>query len=429
MIPRYTRAEMAEIWSDESRFKIWLEVETLALEAMAEANLAPRQAAIAVRKKAKVSTTRILEIENQVHHDVIAFLSAVSESVGDEARFLHRGMTSNDLLDTTFAVQLTRSADLILEGINNLLVSIAKRAEEFKYTACVGRSHGIHAEPTTFGLKLAGWYAEILRQKNRLISAKNDVAVGKLSGPVGTYASLPPQIESYVLSRLDLAPETVATQVVARDRHASFFLALAQLGGSIERICVEIRHLQRTEVGEVFEPFGSQQKGSSAMPHKKNPILTENLTGLARLLRSYSITALENVPLWHERDISHSSAERVIAPDGCIIADFMLARLEKVISGMVVDSKRMADNLELTGGRVYSGTLLLALVDAGIMRDDAYKIVQDLALADDSEGNFKERAINDQQLISLLGKENVKKCFAIDPHIKYVDMIFERTFA
>ena len=428
MIERYSRAEMRAIWTDDSKYSIWLEVELLALEAMEDAGLAPKDVAKEVRSKAKVSAKRVLEIEKEVHHDVIAFLTNVAESAGPNARFLHRGMTSNDLLDTTFAVQLARSGKLILEGLDKTLEAIKKRAYEFKDTPCVGRSHGIHAEPISFGVKLASWYAELLRQRERFVDAISAVSVGKISGPVGTYASLPPEVERSVLEKLNLEAETVATQVVSRDRHAAFFSSLAQIGGSLERFCVEVRHLQRTEVGEVAEPFGSSQKGSSAMPHKKNPILTENMTGLARLLRSYSIAALENVPLWHERDISHSSVERVIAPDACILTDFCLLRFEKVVSGLVVYPEKMIENLEITEGKVFSGTLLLALVDAGVSREDGYRIVQNHALAEDAN-TFQQRVESDAELIKLLGEEKVAECFSIEPHLRHTDMIFERTFA
>ncbi|MCB0331084.1 MAG: adenylosuccinate lyase [Bdellovibrionales bacterium] len=435
MIPRYSREEMSSIWSDNERYAIWLEVETVALEEMAKVGLAPVEAAKEVRAKAKIDVQKIFDREAEVHHDVIAFLDVVADSVGPSARFLHRGMTSNDLLDTTFGVQLKKSAELIDSGILALLEAIKTRAYEFKMTPCIGRSHGIHAEPTSFGLKLATWYAELSRQRKRFLAAADDIAVGKISGPVGTYASLPPAVEEAVLKALGLRAEDVATQVVNRDRHANFFAALAQIGGSIERFCVEVRHLQRTEVGEVSEPFGSGQKGSSAMPHKKNPILTENLTGLARILRANAIAALENVPLWHERDISHSSVERVIAPDSCILADFMLARMKRVVDGMVVKPDAMMRNLELTGGLVFSGTLLLALVDSGIERDTAYRMVQrpalEYAALENSEGRsgtFKERVLADEELCSKLGKEKIEECFSLDRHLAHVEMIFKRVF-
>ncbi len=429
MIPRYSRPEMELIWSDKTRFEIWLEVETLALEAMAQQGLVPAEAVQEVRKKAKIDPARIFEIEREVKHDVIAFLTNVAESVGPSARFLHRGMTSNDMLDTSFAVQLTRSGALILTGIDALLAALKKRAHEFRTTVCVGRTHGIQAEPISFGVKLAGFYAEIKRQRERFERAVKSVAVGKLSGAVGTYASLPPEIEQFVLNKLSLQPETVATQVVARDRHAEFFLAIAQLGTSIERLCLEIRHLQRTEVGEAEEPFASGQKGSSAMPHKKNPILSENLTGLARLLRGYAWSALENVPLWHERDISHSSVERVAAPDACIVADFMLHRLQGLIAGLVVHPERMRVNLEASNGLVFSGTLLIALADAGISRENAYRMVQKHALITEPQGpSLQDRVTADAEIVQALGAEKIAHIFDLSRHLQHVDMVFDRTF-
>ncbi|MCI5065624.1 adenylosuccinate lyase [bacterium] len=438
MIPRYSREEMSSVWSEEEKYRIWLEVETLALEEMVRHGLAPEGVEKEVRAKAEVHVKKIQEREAEIHHDVIAFLDCVADTVGPAARFLHRGMTSNDLLDTTFGVQLKRSAELIDQGIGALLESIERRAREFKTTPCIGRSHGIHAEPTSFGIKLATWYAELARQRKRFLAAAEEVAVGKISGPVGTYASLPPEIEAQVLSALGLTPEDVATQVVSRDRHAAFFSSLAQIGGSLERFCVEVRHLQRTEVGEVEEPFGSGQKGSSAMPHKKNPILTENLTGLARVLRSHALAAFENVPLWHERDISHSSVERVIAPDACILCDFMLARMKRVVDGMVVKPEVMERNLNLTGGLVFSGTLLLALVDSGIERDVAYRMVQKPALeyaqaggsesAGAREESFRTRVLADEAIRAALGEKEIEECFSLDRHLAHVDLFFERVF-
>jgi adenylosuccinate lyase len=430
MIPRYSRPEMTQIWSDQARFEIWLKVETLALEGMVKVGLAPKSALDAVVNKGKFSTERILEIEEEVKHDVIAFLTNVAEHAGPEARFLHRGLTSNDLLDTSFAVQLQRAGKLILEDLDQVLKVIKLRAEEHKYTPTVGRSHGIHAEPTTFGIKLISWYAELVRQRKRFVNALESVCVGKIAGPVGTYASLPPEIESHVLKALELGVEAVPSQIVHRDRHAEFFSSLAQLGSSIERACVEIRHLQRTEVHEVEEPFGSGQKGSSAMPHKKNPILTENLTGIARLLRSYAQTALENVALWHERDISHSSAERVIAPDACILADFMLARFKRIVEGLVVLPENMQRNMDISRGLVFSGSLLLALVDAGVVREDAYKLVQKHALPSWSGGpDFKQRVVSDPEVAKYLKAEQLEEVFSLKRHFAHVDMIFSRALS
>lgn len=427
MIARYSRPEMSQIWSDETRFQIWLEVETLALEGMVNAGLAPQSALDAVKNKGAFNTARVFEIEEEVKHDVIAFLTNVAEYAGPEARFLHRGLTSNDLLDTSFAVQLKRAGELILKGLDEVCESIKKRALEHKHTPTVGRSHGIHAEPTTFGIKLISWYAELKRQEKRLEAALKSVCVGKIAGPVGTYASIPPSVESLVLERLQIGVEEVPSQVVHRDRHAEFFCALAQLASSIERACVEIRHLQRSEVHEVLEPFGSGQKGSSAMPHKKNPILTENLTGLARVIRGYAQTAMENVALWHERDISHSSAERVITPDACILADFMLARFKRIVDGMVILPESMKKNMDLSRGLVFSGSLLLALIDAGVVREDAYRLVQKHALPTWEGGaTFKERVIGDPEIAKLMTEAQLEDVFGFGRHFAHVEMIFER---
>ncbi len=427
MIPRYSRPEMTKIWSDEQRYQIWLQVETLALQQMAEEGQAPAEAFEAVKKKGAFEVDRVQEIEKEVKHDVIAFLTNVAEHVGPLSRYVHRGMTSNDLLDTTFAVQLKTSGELILKGIDELAEAIKCRAEEFKYTPCIGRSHGIHAEPTTFGIKLISWYAEVRRQRRRFVAALEDVCVGKIAGAVGTYASVTPTVEAHVLKELGLKPETVPSQIVHRDRHAAFFQALAGLGASIERFAVEVRHLQRTEVREAEEPFTKGQKGSSAMPHKRNPILCENISGLARLLRSYAGTALENVPLWHERDISHSSAERVIAPDACILSDFILSRFKGVVEKMVVYPDRMLENLEFSRGLIFSGTLLLALVDNGIVREDAYRLVQTHALAAWEGGDsLQQRVENDPEISKIVPREKIAAVFDLKKHLAYVDLIFDR---
>lgn len=427
MIPRYSKSEMTDIWSDKSRFSIWLEVETLALEGMVREGKAPAEALQAVQEKGAFDVDRVLEIEAEVKHDVIAFLTNVAEHVGPYSRYVHRGMTSNDLLDTTFAVQLKRSGALILQELDAVCEAIQVRAEEFKYTPTIGRSHGIHAEPTTFGLKLASWYAELRRQRRRFLLALEDVCVGKIAGAVGTYASISPEVEALVLGTLDLQPETVATQIVHRDRHAAFFNTLAQIGTSIERFSVEIRHLQRTEVREAEESFSAGQKGSSAMPHKRNPILTENLTGLARLLRGYAVTALENVPLWHERDISHSSAERVIAPDACIVTHFMLHRFSSVVKNLLVHEDRMLENLESTRGLIFSGTLLIALVDNGMVRENAYRLVQKHALAAWEGGaSLKDRVLSDSEITAAVSKEVLEAVFDLKRHLQYVDFIFDR---
>ena len=430
MIPRYSRPEMAAIWSDESRYAIWLEIETLALEAMVQEGLVPPAALEQVKAKAGFSAQRINEIEEEVKHDVIAFLTNVAENVGPAARFLHRGMTSSDVLDTGFAVQLMRSGRLLAADIEELRGVVRRRAEEFKNAVCIGRTHGIHAEPITFGLKLASWYAELSRGVRRLEQAINEISAGKIAGAVGTYASVSPRVEGHVLQRLGLKAETVASQIVHRDRHAVFFTTLAVIASSIERFAVEIRHLQRTEVRELHEPFSSKQKGSSAMPHKKNPILCENLCGLARLIRGYAAAALENVALWHERDISHSAVERVIAPDACITMDFMLRRFTRVVEGMIVDVERMRENLEYSAGAIFSGTLLLALVDAGVTREDAYRMVQKHALAGwESKASLQQRVAGDPEIGKLLAHDKLAAVFDLSRHTKQVDLIFERTFS
>jgi len=427
MIPRYSRPEMQAIWSDESKYAIWLEVELLALKKMAELGLAPKGSFENVSKKAKFKVARIQEIEAEVKHDVIAFLTCVVESAGPEATYLHRGMTSSDLLDTSFAVQLARSGALIHQDLSEVLDALKARAIEFKYTPCIGRSHGIHAEPTTFGLKLLNWYAELKRHAERFDAALEEVKVGKIAGAVGTYGSLNPSIEAFVMKELELRPETVSTQIVARDRHALFFNELALLATSIERCTVEIRHLQRTEVREAEEQFTKGQKGSSAMPHKRNPILSENLSGLARLLRGYAQTAMENVVLWHERDISHSSAERVIAPDACILTDFMLTRFKTLITGLQVYPERMKANLESTRGLIFSGALLVALVEGGMQREEAYKIVQKHALeAWESAPGLRKRVENDPSIIGNISKQKLDEVFDVRRQLQHVDFIFDR---
>ncbi len=427
MIPRYSRAQMSEIWTDETRFRIWLEVETLALEQMVQEGVAPVEALKEVQAKASFKAERVLEIEEQVKHDVIAFLTNISETVGPAARFLHRGMTSSDLLDTSFAVQLRRAGTLIVQGIDEALAALRTRIEEHRHTPCIGRSHGIHAEPTTFGVKLASWYAELNRNRERMLQAIEQISYGKISGAVGTYASVSPAVEAFVMQRLGLQPETVATQIVPRDRHAAFFNALALLASGIERAAVEVRHLQRTEVREAEEKFSVGQKGSSAMPHKRNPILSENLSGLARLVRGYAISAMENIPLWHERDISHSSVERVIAPDACIVVDFMLARFRSLISGLVVHEQRMRENLDYSRGLVFSGTLLIALVDHGVTREDAYRLVQKHALAAwDGGGTLQERILGDADILAQVPRAKLDAVFDLKHHFAHVDLNIDR---
>jgi adenylosuccinate lyase len=431
MIPRYSHPEMLALWGEENKYKTWIEVELLAAEGMEKVGLIPSGTAASIRAKASIDVERILQIEDEVKHDVIAFLTSLAEQVGEPARFLHRGMTSSDLLDTSLAVLLKQAGGLILKEIDGLLARLKERAYEFKLTPTIGRSHGIHAEPTTFGVKLASFYAEIQRRRIVVEAALKAVSVGKLAGAVGTYASLPPAVEAYVFEKLGLISETVPSQIVHRDRHAEFFSSLALLGCSLERIAVEIRHLQRTEVGEVEESFSKGQKGSSAMPHKKNPILCENLTGLARLLRSYSQAALENVPLWHERDISHSSVERVIAPDACTTCHFMLVRMQQVIAGLVVHPERMKENLDSSRGLVYSGTLLIALADKGIAREEAYRIVQRNALScwqDRAGPDFLTRLKEDAEVRKFLTEGEIGALFDIEKHLHHVDTLFERAF-
>jgi adenylosuccinate lyase len=436
MIARYSRPEMAALWSDEAKYRIWLEVETLALEGMVGIGLVPASALESVKKKGGFDIVRVLEIEKEVKHDVIAFLTNVAEHVGPDARYLHWGMTSSDLIDTAFSVQLCRATDLILKESTALMEAVKAQAFKYKNTVCVGRSHGVHAEPTTFGLKLAGWYDELKRQRRRVRAAREDIAVGAISGPVGTYAHLSPEVEAHVCKQLGLHPAPVTTQVISRDNHAALFLAFAQLGATLERIAVEIRHLQRTEVREVEEPFRKGQKGSSAMPHKRNPELSENITGLARMLRAWASTALENVALWHERDISHSSVERIIAPDITVTLDFMLARMVYVISDLQVYPENMKRNLDLTRGLVYSATVLPALADKGISREEAYAIVQKHAFdtwAEIDAGNqdgksLLQRMQEDSKVTALLSAEELKDLFSVRRHVAHVDDIFNRVF-
>ncbi len=420
---------MTAIWSDEGRFAVWQEIELLALEARAARGEVPDDDVRACRERAAFQVDRVLEIEKTTHHDVIAFVTNLVENIGDEGRHLHYGMTSSDLVDTSFAVQLQKASELLLDDMQRLLDAIKTRALEHRGTIMVGRTHGIHAEPTTFGLKLALWHAAFARRLRRLKSAVETVRVGKISGAVGTYAHLPPEDEAYVLERLGLRPDDVATQVIPRDRHAELFTAFAEIASVIEQVAVEIRHLQRTELREAQEAFAKGQKGSSAMPHKRNPILSENLTGLARTIRGYCLPALENVALWHERDISHSSVERVIAPDATIALDFALNRLTRLIEGLVVFPERMIDNLNLTGGLFFSQTVLLRLVDAGLSREDAYKLVQANAMRVwDEGGGFAEYLKEDPAVLEHLSVEQIDACFDFKPLLDRVDQLFERVF-
>jgi adenylosuccinate lyase len=429
MIPRYSRPQMTEIWTQETKFSIWLEIETLATEAMAELGVVPKAAAQAVRARGGFSISRIDEIEREVKHDVIAFLTSLSEHVGPEARFVHQGMTSSDVLDTCFNVQLVRAADLLLADMDALLAALKRRAIEHKDTLCIGRSHGIHAEPTTFGLKMAFAYAEFARGRDRLAAAREEVATAKISGAVGTFANIDPRVEAHVAAKLGLKPEPISTQVAPRDRHAMYFATLGVIASSVERLATEIRHLQRTEVGEAEEFFSAGQKGSSAMPHKRNPVLTENLTGLARMVRSYALPAMENVALWHERDISHSSVERMIGPDATVTLDFALSRLTGVIDKLVVYPEKMRENLEKGGGIVHSQRVLLALTQAGVSREDAYRLVQRNAMAAwQGGGDFLALLKADEEVAKALPVEKIEACFDLGYHTKAVDEIFGRVF-
>jgi len=433
MIPRYSRPEMANIFEQENKFRIWLEIETLALEKMAELGVVPESAAKTLREKGDFDIDRINEIEAEVKHDVIAFLTSVAEYVGEDSRYVHQGMTSSDVVDTAFAVMLTQAADIIIEDIEKVMAALKKRAEEHKDTLCIGRSHGIHGEPTTFGLKLSGHYAAFKRARDRMIAAKNEVSTITISGAVGTYATADPSVEAYVAEKLGLRPETVATQVIPRDRHAMFFATLGVVASSIENIAVEIRHLQRTEVREAEEYFDPKQKGSSAMPHKRNPISSENLTGQARIIRAGVVPALENVALWHERDISHSAVERTILPDALISADYALNRLAGVVDKLLVYPERMKHNLEMTGGLVFSQRTMLALTQAGILREDAYRIVQKHAMnvwADRSTGkgslNLRDALETDSQVTEKLDKSALDAIFSYDAYTKNIDSIITR---
>ncbi|MEM8587303.1 MAG: adenylosuccinate lyase [Pseudomonadota bacterium] len=429
MIPRYSRPEMAKIWEPENKFRIWFEIEAHACDAQAELGVIPREAAETVWKKGKWEIARIDEIERETHHDVIAFLTNLAEHVGPEARFVHQGMTSSDILDTTLAVQLKQAADLLLRDVDALLSALKTRAFEHRNTICIGRSHGIHAEPTTFGLKLAGHYAAFARARKRLEAARAEVATCAISGAVGTYANIHPSVEAHVAEKLGLVPETVSTQIIPRDRHGAFFAALGVVAGSVENLAVEIRHLQRTEVREAEEFFAAGQKGSSAMPHKRNPVLTENLTGLARIVRAAVVPALENIAQWHERDIAHSSVERVIAPDATIALDFALGRLAGVIGKLMVHPDAMRANLDRLGGLVFSQRVLLALTQAGMSREEAYETVQRNAMAVwQSGGSFLDLLRQDAAVTARLDDDQLGRLFDLAYHTKHVDTVFKRVF-
>ncbi|AXK79288.1 adenylosuccinate lyase [Pseudolabrys taiwanensis] len=433
MIPRYSRPAMTAIWSPETKFRIWFEIEAHAADAMAELGVIPKEAAKTIwakGKDAKFDVERIDAIEAEVKHDVIAFLTHVSEIVGPEARYMHSGMTSSDVLDTCLNVQLVRAADILLADIDALLAALKRRAFEHKLTPTVGRSHGIHAEPTTFGLKLAQAYAEFARNRERLVAARKEVATCAISGAVGTFAQVDPRVEEHVAKAMGLAVEPVSTQVIPRDRHAMYFATLGVIASSIERLAIEIRHLQRTEVLEAEEFFSEKQKGSSAMPHKRNPVLTENVTGLARMVRSYALPAMENVALWHERDISHSSVERMIGPDATVTLDFALARLAGVIDKLIVYPANMQKNMDRLGGLIHSQRVLIALTKAGVSREDAYRLVQRNAMKvwSGEEKDFLALLKKDPDVKAKMSDKELEANFDLDHHYKNVDTIFKRVF-
>jgi adenylosuccinate lyase len=429
MIPRYTRPEMGRIWSEENNFQKWLDIEILAAEALAQMGKVPKAAISRIRKNARFDVGRIREIEREVKHEVIAFLSSVAESIGDDARFLHLGMTSSDVMDTALAIQLREAAAILIEDVQSLMEVLRRQAYKYKSTMMIGRTHGVHAEPITFGLKFALWYEEMARNLARLRKAMEDISVGQISGAVGTFAQISPKVEAYVCKKSGLKPALVSNQIIQRDRHAYFFATLAVIGCSLEKFAVEIRHLQRTEVQEAEEPFTTGQKGSSAMPHKRNPILSENVAGLARLMRSYALAALENVALWHERDISHSSVERVIAPDATIALDFMLRRMTYVLGELCVYPENMKRNLEKSGGAVFSEAVLLALVDKGVSRDAAYRMVQRHALKIARDGGeLKDELLKDREITNYLSAREVEAVWGLKHHLANVDFIFRRVF-
>src|SRR6516225_8533410 len=429
MIPRYSRPQIAKIWEPENYFRIQLDIEAYVCEAQEKLGVIPEGTAKAVRERGAFDVARIRDIEREVHHETIALLTNLAEHVGPEARFVHQGMTSSDVLDTCLAVQLTQAADILLTDLDALLAALKKRALEHKLTPMIARSHGVHAEPTTFGLKLAGHYAEFARNRARLVAARKEVATCAISGAVGTFANIDPRVEAHVAEKLGLEPEPISTQVIPRDRHAQFFMTLALIAAAVERLATEIRHLQRTEVREAEEYFAQGQKGSSAMPHKRNPVLAENLTGLARLVRSAVAPALENVALWHERDISHSSVERVIAPDTTITLDFALARLTGLMDRLIVYPERMRQNLESLGGLVDSQRVLLALTQTGMSREDAYRAVQrDAMAAWDGKGGFSDLLKQDPEIARLLDPDTIDGLFDTAYHLKHVDTIFRRVF-
>ncbi len=430
MIQRYTRPEMGRVWSEENGFQKWLDVEILAAEGLAKLGQVPTQAIARIKKKARFNVGRIREIEGEVKHEIIAFLSCVAEAIGDDARFLHVGMTSSDVMDTALAIQLKEAGSILMDDVRDLMRVLRRQAHKYKWTVMIGRTHGVHAEPITFGLKLALWYQEMVRNAARLRNAIADVSVGQISGAVGTFAQISPKVEAYVCRKAGLRPALISNQIIQRDRHAHFFSTLAVIASSLEKFALEIRHLQRTEVQEAEEPFTKGQKGSSAMPHKRNPILSENVTGLARLMRSYAKAALENVALWHERDISHSSVERVIAPDATIVLDFMLRRMIYVLGELCVYPDNMRRNLEKSGGTVFSERVLLALVEKGIARDSAYRMVQRHALKVGKEGgDLKTELLQDPEVRRYLSSKEIEAIWGVKHHLRNVDTIFRRVFA
>jgi len=430
VIDRYTRAPLAEIWSEAGKYKRWLQVELAVCEVLAERGTIPADALDEIRAKAAVDPARIAEIEAEVHHDVIAFLTNLAENVGPSSRFIHYGMTSSDVLDTAFALQIRDAGRILLDDVEQLVRVLRRRAIEFKHTPCIGRTHGVHAEPTTFGLKLLVYFEEMRRNQKRLREALAGASVGKISGAVGTFAHLPPEVEQAVCEKLEIGFEPVATQVVQRDRHAHLMSVLALIASSVDKFAVELRHLARTEVREVQEEFGKGQKGSSAMPHKRNPWRLENVSGLARVMRGYAVAGLENMALWHERDISNSSVERMIFPDGTATLDFMLTRFTGLVDSLVVDPERMRVNLELTRGLPFSGSLLLALTRTGISREEAYALVQGHAMDSwDEGGDYRERVLADSKITELLSKEEIDRAFSLEESLRHVDAIFKRTLA
>ena len=429
MIERYSREEIRKIWEEKNKYKIWLDIEIAAAQAMEKYKIIPKGISLKVRKKSKIDVDRIHQIENKVHHDVIAFLTSVTEKVGNEGKFLHKGMTSSDVLDTCFNIQLVQASKILIKDIDEILNVLKNKSLKYKKTICIGRSHGIHAEPTTFGLKLAGFYEEFKRNKKRLISAVKEISTCAISGAVGTYANVDPRVESYVAKKFNLMVEPVSTQVIPRDRHAYYFSVLAIIAGSIERVATEIRNLQKTELQEVAEFFDKKQKGSSAMPHKKNPILSENLTGLARMVRSYVVPALENISLWHERDISHSSVERTIGPNSTITLDFALNRLAGILKNMIVYPKKMLENLDLSNGLIFSQRVMLELTKHGFTREKAYRIVQKNAQNSHKRNiSFYDSLMNDSLINKKISNKDLRKMFDLEYHTRKINIIFNRVF-